>query len=58
MQPFTTNDKPRKRDYADKREFLRAAAAWAEANMREWPWGGPKDEDDEYYFVVVERGGT
>lgn len=33
-------------------EFLRASAAWAEANMNEWPWGGPKDEDDEYYFIA------
>lgn len=34
------------------REFLRAAAAWAESNMGEWPWAAPKDEDDEYYFVI------
>lgn len=46
------NQKPRKRDFTDMREFMRAAAAWAEDNRNEWPWGGPKDEDDEYYFVV------
>lgn len=45
--------KPRKRDFSDMREFLRASATWAEANMNEWPWGGQKDEDDEYYFEVV-----
>ncbi len=45
--------KPRKRDYSDMREFLRASAAWAAEHMNEWPWGGPKDEDDEYYFTVT-----
>lgn len=48
-----TNDKPKKKDFTDMREFLKASAAWAEANMNEWPWGGPKDEDDEYCFVVA-----
>lgn len=47
------NGKPRKKDFTDMREFLRAAAEWANANMSEWPWGGPKDEDDEYYFVAL-----
>lgn len=47
------NGKPRKRDFTDMREFMRAAAEWANANMNEWPWGGPKDEDDDYYFVVA-----
>ena len=47
------NGKPKKKDFIDMREFLRAAAAWANENMTEWPWGGPKDEDDKYYFVVV-----
>jgi hypothetical protein len=49
---MTIGGKPRKRDFKDKREFLRVAAAWAEANMSEWPWGGPRDEDDGYYFVA------
>lgn len=49
------NGKPRKKDFTDMREFLRAAAAWAEANMGEWPWGGPKDEDDEYFFVANDQ---
>ncbi len=49
------NDKPRKKDFIDPREFLRAAAEWAKDNMSEWPWGGPKDEDDEYYFVAADR---
>lgn len=35
------------------REFMRAAAEWANTNMNEWPWGGPQDEDDVYYFVVA-----
>jgi hypothetical protein len=48
--------KPRKGDFADKREFLRASAEWAEANRRGWPWGGPKDEDDDYYYVVRAHG--
>jgi hypothetical protein len=46
--------KPRKKDFTDMREFLRASAAWAEEHMKEWPWGGPKDEDDDYYFVVAQ----
>jgi hypothetical protein len=53
---MTTNSKPRKKDFADMREFMRAAAAWAESNMNEWPWGGQKDEEDEYYFVVTDTG--
>lgn len=48
---MTINGKLRKKDFSDMREFLRAAA-WAEANMNEWPWGGPKDEDDEFYFAI------
>ncbi len=50
---MTAPGKPKKRDFADKLEFLRASAAWAEANMGEWPWGVPRDEDDEYYFVAL-----
>lgn len=50
---MTTNGKPRKKDFTDMREFMKAAAAWAEANNGEWPWGGPKDEDDEYCFVAA-----
>ena len=46
--------KPRKKDFTDMREFLRASAAWAEEHMKEWPWGGPKDEDDDYYFVAAQ----
>ncbi len=34
--------KPRKKDFTDMREFLRASAEWATANMGEWPWGGAK----------------
>ena len=56
MMPI--NGKPRKKDFTDMREFMRAAAEWANANMNEWPWGGPKDEDDEYYFVVTDRHPT
>lgn len=52
---MTIGGKPRKKDFTDMREFMRAAAAWADANMNEWPRGGPKDEDDDYYFVVLER---
>lgn len=43
--------KPRKADFADMGEFLRASAEWAEM-WNVWPWGGPKDEDDDYYFDV------
>jgi hypothetical protein len=53
-EPSGDTHKPRKRDYTDKLEFLRASAKWAELHMKEWPWGGPKDEDDEYYFIVVD----
>lgn len=49
--------KPRKKDFADMREFMRAAATWAEANMNEWPWGGPKDDDDDYCFVALDQHG-
>lgn len=51
-----TADKPKKKDFTDMREFLRASAAWAETNRprNEWPWGGAKDEDDDYYFIVTE----
>lgn len=49
------NGKPKKRDFTDMREFLRAAAAWANENMNEWPWGGLKDEDDEYYFMAISQ---
>lgn len=53
MDDWALSDhKPRKTDFTDMREFMRAAAVWAESHMNEWPWGGPKDEDDEYYFVV------
>ncbi len=45
--------KPRKQDFSDMGEFLRASAEWAE-KWNVWPWGGPREEDDEYYFVVVE----
>lgn len=44
--------KPRKTDFANARDFLIASAEWAE-KWNVWPWGGPKDEDDEYYFVVT-----
>jgi hypothetical protein len=46
------NGKPRKKDFADMREFMKAAAAWAEANMGAWPWSGPPDEDDDYFVVL------
>lgn len=48
------NDKPRKKDFVDKYEFLKASAIWAKENMNEWPWGGLKDEDDDYYFIVLD----
>jgi hypothetical protein len=49
--------KPRKKDFTDMREFMRAAAAWADANRprNEWPWGGPKDDDDNYYFIAADE---
>lgn len=53
---MTSNDKPRKRNYPDIQEFMKASAAWAEVHMKEWPWGGKKDEDDDYYFEVFEQG--
>lgn len=43
--------KPRKADFTDMRDFLRASAEWAE-QWNVWPWGGPKDEDDDEYFEV------
>jgi hypothetical protein len=43
--------KPRKVDFADMGEFLHASAEWADL-WNVWPWGGPKDEDDDYYFEV------
>lgn len=46
--------KPRKSDFTDMREFMRASAAWAQ-EWNVWPWGGPKDEDDDYYFVVADQ---
>jgi hypothetical protein len=49
------SDKPRKRDYADKMEFLRASAAWAEDNMGEWPWDNSRDEDDDYVYVRITK---
>ncbi len=45
--------KPRKSDFKDMREFMLASAEWA-SEWNVWPWGGPKDEDDTYYFVVNE----
>lgn len=48
--------KPRKQDFADMRDFLRASAAWAET-WNVWPWGGPKDEDDEFVFEVSDGAG-
>ena len=41
--------KPRKKDFTDWNEFMKASAAWAEV-WNVWPWGGPKDEDDDFYF--------
>lgn len=55
MLPFTHNQKPKKKDYTDMNLFMRDAAAWAEANMKEWPWGGEKDEDDDFYYTINEK---
>jgi hypothetical protein len=43
--------KPRKQDFADMRDFMKASAEWSE-QWNAWPWGAAKDEDDRYYFVV------
>lgn len=48
--------KPRKQDFTDMREFMRASADWAE-KWNVWPWGGPRDEDDEYVFIVSDDDG-
>jgi hypothetical protein len=45
--------KPRKKDFVLVGDFMRASAEWAE-KYNHWPWGGPRDEDDDYFFEVVE----
>lgn len=53
---MTDEPKPRKRDFVDMRDFLRASSEWAERNRCDWPWSGPADEDDEVYFVLTRKG--
>lgn len=50
-----TTDKPRKKDFTCMGDFMRASSAWAEGRMKEWPWGGPKDEDDDYVWSLPPR---
>jgi hypothetical protein len=38
------------------REFMQASAKWA-AEWNVWPWGGPKDEDDDFYYTVTSEQG-
>lgn len=47
--------KPRKQDFANGHDFLHASAAWAAVNMNEWPWGGPKNDDDNYCYVAAQN---
>lgn len=47
--------KPKKRDFKDMNEFLKASAAWAKEHMNEWPYGGPKDEDDDFVYVLKDK---
>lgn len=48
---MTRPPKPKKKDFSDLKEFLKQSAAWAEV-YNTWPWGGPKDEDDDYVYEV------
>jgi hypothetical protein len=48
--------KPRKSDYANLHDFMLASSDWAE-RWNVWPWGGPKDEDDEFIFEVADHDG-
>lgn len=44
--------KPRKEDFDSVAASMKASAAWAE-QWNVWPWGGPPDEDDNYYFEIA-----
>jgi hypothetical protein len=43
--------KPRKCDFTDMREFMRASAEWAQ-QWNVWPWNDKDDEDDQYVYDI------